>query len=185
MKLLEREKDDVRKERDAIKDQLSKLEREKDNVRKERDAIKDQLSKNTAYWDMKEKRLQVEHTTLEKEVIVTKASRDAAIQQQASSDIKVKQLEIENNVIRLDKNIVERKLSELTAKVEQLRQKKAVITRRHKLRYFVLCGLILILLLNIPKTMFYDILTVGLMMIVLYAVYFVLRRVFTLGVSSD
>jgi len=43
------------------------LETEKDDVRKERDAIKDQLSKLIVDWDMKAKQLRVKHRKLERE----------------------------------------------------------------------------------------------------------------------
>jgi len=111
------------------------LETEKDDVRKERDAIKDQLCKLTAEWDMKAKQLQVKHKKLEEEMIDTKALRDAAIQQQASSNIKVKQLERENNVIRRERDIVKEQLSKLIAaydnsKVKQRRQLTKSVTRK-------------------------------------------------------
>jgi len=62
-------------------------------LEKELDALKDELIQLTAKYDAKLK-------VLEKEVNGTKAERNAAIQ--ASSNIKVKQLEKENNKLIAD-----------------------------------------------------------------------------------
>jgi len=56
------------------------------DLEKERDAVKDELFQLTAKYEVKLMKLV-------KEVIDTKAERDNAIQQQASSNIKVEQLE--------------------------------------------------------------------------------------------